>query len=999
MIFERIFHATNGLKQGLQDWFGLSAHAHTRLYTVEGEDILVADDASMASLMELRGSMKIVGETELERVADRLATVLQTPLTRPCHALQFTLHYDTDAADETVLREFGPIRRSAEGHGLDLDGVLADWAATLAGHCAEERIHVALWTRPSIMSQGELKRARKDALAEARPLVGAGCQGPGMTLPRMRTMHEAAVREVDGVFRELGYRCRVLEAHDALRAIRTAIAPGMTARDWRPCLPGDPLPLRCPEAGQRPEDLSNMFPPTLARQVWPCEATVLEGGYVRVDDRIHAPMVVILPPQIMTPFNALFQSLRLQIPYRCSILLTGDGMGGTALKYLASRILAFTSMGNKAYNQAYAQLNEAALSGECAVAFQMAFTTWVRADEDRCLQELARRAARLRTAVQSWGSCETTDIVGDPLLAFTATLPACTPASPAPKAIAPLSDAAGMLPLARVCSPWDGEIADIPFRTPDGRFMPVGLFHSCMASWNEIAFAGMGSGKSFLLNTINLFFVLRPGQARLPWLTIIDVGASCAGLIALLRAALPPERRHLAVFARLRNEREAAVNPFDTPLGCPRPLPAHMDFLVNLLSLLCTPHAETAPADGVADLLREAVDASYRRLAPEGEEPKRYDRHGDPDLGEWLDGIGRTPDADATWWEVADTCFDLGNVAMAVRAQRHAVPVLADVAANCNDPIVRGNFARIGTGRGDETVPDACVRHLTGAMETYPLLANPTRFDLGAAQIVGLDLQDAIPRGGPLATRQSAIMYMVARHVGAAHFFNTPRDLACIPERYRAYHEPRFQHLAFDPKRLCYDEFHRASCADPNNPLSRQIIADLATAARESRKQNLSIGLYSQRLEDFPKALVDLATSVYALGAGNHEEARGIAERFGLGEAAHGCLRRIARPTAAGANFIALYRTAHGESVLYLTNCVGPHAKWAFSTTAEDMRVRERLYEALGCRRALDVLARLHPEGTVKGELERRKGLGGRLQGETSEDAEERLVEELLAVA
>ena len=98
-------------------------------------------------------------------------------------------------------------------------------------------------------------------------------------------------------------------------------------------------------------------------------------------------------------------------------------------------------------------------------------------------------------------------------------------------------------------------------RTPDGKLMPMGLFHSLQASWNEICFAGMGSGKSFFLNTLNFFFVVRPGQTRLPWLTVIDIGPSCAGVIELVRQSLPPEKRHLAVFARLRNVREAAINP------------------------------------------------------------------------------------------------------------------------------------------------------------------------------------------------------------------------------------------------------------------------------------------------------------------------------------------------------------------------------------------------------------------------------------------------------
>ena len=68
-------------------------------------------------------------------------------------------------------------------------------------------------------------------------------------------------------------------------------------------------------------------------------------------------------------------------------------------------------------------------------------------------------------------------------------------------------------------------------------------------------------------------------------------------------------------------------------------------------------------------------------------------------------------------------------------------------------------------------------------------------------------------------------------------------------------------------------------------------------------------------------------------------------------------------------SFIALHRTGAGESVQLLTSTAGPHARWAFSTTAEDMRVRGILSQALGLRRALDLLARCFPSGSVKAEI------------------------------
>ena len=178
------------------------------------------------------------------------------------------------------------------------------------------------------------------------------------------------------------------------------------------------------------------------------------------------------------------------------------------------------------------------------------------------------------------------------------------------------------------------------------------------------------------------------------------------------------------------------------------------------------------------------------------------------------------------------------------------------------------------------------------------------------------------------------------------------------------------------------------------NPLSRQILADLTTASREARKQNLSICLYSQQLGDFPQVLVELATSIYVLGSGTARETDEIARRFGLNEAARYALRNIMRPSSAGADLVALFRTSLGTSIQHLTCTAGSFAKWAFTTTAEDMRVRNRLYETLGLSRALECLTRYYPGGSIKEEAERRR-LAMENTGSVPEDVVEHIARDL----
>ena len=59
-------------------------------------------------------------------------------------------------------------------------------------------------------------------------------------------------------------------------------------------------------------------------------------------------------------------------------------------------------------------------------------------------------------------------------------------------------------------------------------------------------------------------------------------------------------------------------------------------------------------------------------------------------------------------------------------------------------------------------------RSILDAITAYAVLKEPTRFDLGDAQIVSLDLDEVATRGGPAAERQSAVMNVLGRLIGAS---------------------------------------------------------------------------------------------------------------------------------------------------------------------------------------------------------------------------------------
>ena len=88
-------------------------------------------------------------------------------------------------------------------------------------------------------------------------------------------------------------------------------------------------------------------------------------------------------------------------------------------------------------------------------------------------------------------------------------------------------------------------------------------------------------------------------------------------------------------------------------------------------------------------------------------------------------------------------------------------------------------------------------------------------------------------------------------------------------------------------------------------------------------------------------------------------------------------------------------KNVRGRVSMLLTNSIGPVEMWAFSSTAEDVILRDRLYAAMGSRQARSILAKHYPGGSAKPELERRAKLRSRQSATFAGEVDERGVDEL----
>ncbi|TAK74368.1 MAG: type IV secretion protein IcmB [Gammaproteobacteria bacterium] len=957
------------------------------LETAEDTHTLVARDGSLISVIRVFGVTKLVGQEEFNAIHQGLTQSLQGTFKRPGHVLQVYFGYDREAVKPEIEDILSPARATAKRLNLELDDLFIERVNYISKYCAREELYFVLWTRPYSLSDEQLKRARKDKLNLVRensiPPMNNG-QNLLAAIPDLRESHASFVRSIVTDLNALSVYSELLEVHQAVYAMRYSADPEFTSKDWRAVLPGDKIPIH--EARPSANELSGLMYPPLSRQIFPRDAMAQDLRTVRIGDRIYTSVFIDLFPQELKSFITLFsRTLPTRVPWRMSFLIESNGLPILRFKATMAAILAFSSAQNALVHDATKLLRDIDVNTDDAVVkLQVSLATWAPEGNIRLLRT---RAAELAKAVEGWGTCEVSEVSGDVFAGAVSSLLGFSANSVATPSVAPLSDVIFMLPFTRPASAW--EYGAMLLRSPDGKPWPYQPGSAQQTTWIDLMYARPGSGKSVLSNAINLALCLSGGIMRLPRIAIIDIGPSSSGLISLIKEALPPEHRHYAAHYRLRMTPEYSINPFDTQLGCRFPAPQERSFLVNFITLLATPLGAERPYDGVSDMAGLIVDEMYKYLADTGK-AHLYTPGIETIVDDILSEIGFVFDDRTTWWEVTDALFLAGFHHEALLAQRYAMPLLADAAAICRTQVIEDLYGQVRAPTGEPLI-QAFSRMISAAVREYPILSNVTKFDIGDARVVSLDLDEVAKSGGDAAERQTAVMYMLARYALARHYYLTEDGLGDIPDAYREYHRTRVSEIREDAKRIVYDEFHRTSKA---RAVRDQVILDM----REGRKWNVQIALISQSLDDFDPVMVEFATSIFIMDAGPEQAIKRSTEIFGLSETARIALKtRVHGPREGGATFLAQFSTKAGMNTQLLTNTLGPIELWSFSTTAEDARLRNKLYQKLGPKEARRLLGNLFPSGSVKKLIEERLATLKEQVGFIEEGSNLSVVDQLLA--
>lgn len=643
---------------------------------------LITETNSFATVFDLQGTYQITSADDFAKIVDNLRMKSNGYMSRPGHSLSIAFESDPDRALAELMRLAEPLINTARRIGLKSEDILLDRVRRNAPLVQYEQNLLIVYTHMSVMGKDERKRELKDRSERAtkhRMPSLAFAQNPAQALLAMKYRHDTMIARVRadfencGVDGNAGLMLRPISAHEAIKRLRIMVNRERTSAKFRPVLPGDRF---IPRGREDKMDSSDLSAPLIGYQI--CTNSIeLDGELVKIDELWHGTLSMELAGQEPQPFNELFRNVDRRMPWRIKFDISPGGLEETRGRQM---MLAFAGMmpANKQIRQSFIDLAEIA-KRDAILSMKVTASTWAKTKHDT-----KQRLASLEKAIQAWGTCQVTDVHGDPVAAWASTLPGFTSKNVANRLVPPLGEAIRMLPLDRPATPWadDGSLV---VRTPDGKIYPIQLGSRLQDTWIELGAATPGSGKTTWLNSMNNALLHNPGSARLPLMTIVEVKPGSAGLVQLILDSLPPHRQHEAVYLTLRNDPTYCVNVYDTQLGARLPINRERDFLCDFMTALCAdPKLRAAPGDcsRVNDMLLRLV---YADRSGTGAFP--YEPGVDKVVDQALSDCGGSVEHDdlwwssATWFEVTDLLFKAGRVREAALAQRQASPVLADFIA------------------------------------------------------------------------------------------------------------------------------------------------------------------------------------------------------------------------------------------------------------------------------------------------------------------------------
>lgn len=950
---------------------------------IQDEYTFTTKDFGLVAAIEIQGVYSLMSEEDFDRACDRI----QTEWTGMLGSAGVQLDWAFMGGDKEMVRKqaydmLTPSINTLKRLDMDLSHVLYEKIAVLEKHCRYEKCYLCVWVDPRIATTA----AESRKISQSQETIHKEMRLRGTesleVLPVTEMIDDRLNAYVDSIvttLKSLNIKARRETAKKMLKEIRL-MSERQTDYNWVPRMPGE-SPIRR-KTKNNPHDHSHILPPAIATQIFPNAVGDLvdTSKMINYGGRLFGGVVVELACVEVMPFAVLFRAMRsVDIPYRVRITVAGDGLSGTGLqvKMALANLLSWTDFGgtsNKPLIKAVNQIRDLVADGSLQdVALRISAETWVDCNVDDAeyistqKKELASNVEKLARAMQTWGSMETNQQVGDALDRSTSTYPGLKRLIPSDDAIVNFNKVVPLFPFTRMATVWDE--GAMLLRTEDGKLIPFQPASSKQKEWAELWIGRQRFGKSLAMAARTLAVISAPGNNQIPFCFTTDIGYSSSGLINLIEHSLPKDKRYLVKHIKLSMRPEHSINPMDTQLCARYPTASHSEFLSNLIQVLL------ADASGEVDkyirnMIPEVIKQAYIRSSDTDGRPKAYIKGQDVLIDRAIEKLGIITDGKKklTWWGLVDQLFKRKQYHMASLAQRYAVPTIKELSQVAMEGGTLSEIYHRKQGSSGMSYVEDFSASINAAVDQFPILKQHTMFDIGQARIVALDIQALC--GVPSQTegmRKTAVAYMLARHVFMSRIAFDREDLnskigstetPLIPQFAYEYHMDRVRDLEKTVKTMNYDEVHRATG-------QKSIVAQWSQDVREGPKFKIITSFATQGVHDIPDDIFNFTSTKVLMGLGD-SDADDIADRMGLNNTIRTFLKRAKRPNKDGSSAVYIMDTDEGTTdytgIFMLT--LGASEIWAYSTTRDDDVLRKALYERVGVNKGLELLVKHFPETT-----------------------------------
>ncbi len=964
-----MFEALEKVFYGMVSLFsGGDADSVCQLRAPIDDTTLVTTNDSLLTMFRVVGSRRHIGEHEFDSQSEALGSafvpIFKAGQAGRQHSLLVGFRSSPATGVDVLKHIMSPSIATARRLNADVAFLFQDRLAAMTPVCIDEIVAFGLMTHKDGLSPADRARwtefRAKQSVARAKAgfvLDESITQTPLAPPPVMLSRHMAAVATLVGKLGNEGGGVKImidkLTCHEAINLMRRYLDASFFDPGWRPQLLGDRCGLIKSERVDRA--LDHGLPMRIGRQLITekLRESFVDAEIVKRGSMYYASVSLdVCPQELPTPsFAELSASIGNLIPWQVNFDLAPNGLDFNQMERMFASIVGSAGEHNKSIKRAFDQLVDMKAAGIYITALRAVFTTWADT-ESRCVDNVSF----LKSKVEGWGQAVATNESGAPAHMLAASAPGFAKNIPAGYLAAPIDAVTRMLPMFRPASIWSS--GQLLLFTREGRPYPINLGSPAQNFWGTLIFAPTGSGKSFLMNMLNAGVLFSPGLTELPMCTIIDKGPSAKGVVNLAKALLPPELAAQVVYWRpTPTDVSYCVNPFDTQLGCDRPLAADRDFLSALLGGIAP---NLGPEGG--KFIGHVIDVAYSYYERKSLTAKRWQWNLDPELSGKLASVGIVFEEDKPprIWSVVDAFFRAGMIDEAAEAQFHAVPQMSDLTQILFDRRVMDVWGAAPSPTG-ETMVKVLERNLIAASNEYKVFYGITRHR-ASARFVVVDIEGmAAASTSEEGARRFGLMMLFARRLGARNFFLHPDDVSDVcPDLYLEYQLARAVKLKEELKFLEYDEIHNAKGIGAVQNL-------LQKDAREGRKYNVVAILSSQDLGDFPEDLVKNSYNFFILGAGSAASSRQLQDTFNLSDSERELI--LTECTSPGKIF-GMFRTNRGMLSQLLFTRAGSIEIWAFNTSATDMALRDALYERMGVKRALAFLANTFPGGSARTYIE-----------------------------